>query len=172
MSLPVLVKDLSAQQLTKARLQMVWEHHNLKNKSPLIDPLVKAFFDALEEKGRKDDAEDPSFSPEEVAIMCTNFQNKVVRAKITPVDVLLEPIPGKAQGIQSGWRYNPPTGIVFYQREMKTGPRWVAIHVFAGGRIYPLGRKHMIICVSNGWFFETTDTSISCAFKMKPLKAQ
>lgn len=43
---------------------------------------------------------------------------------------------------------------------------WIAVRVISGNKMYPLMMKHLSICISNGWYFETDIPNISSPFKV------
>lgn len=147
MSLQVFKSDLAkCDTVDMDSLKMVWEHHNLQSKSPLIDPMTSFLAKHIEAKGG-------SISGAVAEELCHKYHNKFIRHMTKRVDPELRPIHIEGKELQ----WNPSTGIVF------DGD--VAIGVFADGRMHDLQLKHMCICVSKGWNFKA-DGDYDSPFKV------
>lgn len=156
MSLQLFISDLQKEDLTEDRLKNVWEYCNLKNKSPLIDVLSKLLHTELTKKN--------PISKEEVSKMCTRFTNIIVKKSISPQQVHIESLPVNIKCDNTEWRWNPATCLVFRPKNDK---EWVAIRVCKGGRLYPLRKSHINVCITNGWYFETDMEDIVSPFRCK-----
>lgn len=155
MSLQGFIDSLCEAPLTSKRLEEVWNSCNFKNKSQLINRLTKSLDKYLSDK--------QEISPEETIRLCNNFRNKLIRNKIKPVDPHLET--PTISTIDPSFGINPATNIVFRPGTGKH--KWIATCVVVGAKQYPLQRKHMVMCINNGWFFETSDSDISSPFLVK-----
>lgn len=164
MSFCTFIQDLARETLTHARLKAVWEHYNLKNKSPLIDVLTTLLNQQMEKRAKNGDfpIDEVKFKPDEVEEMCKKFRYAIVRKSIQATEPSLETIPASVSGVEDGWKYNPATGLVFASKDGKQ----VAVRVLVGTKLYPLQLKHMSICISNGWYFETNREGIESPFKV------
>lgn len=167
MSFQLFISDIQKEPLTSTRLQEVWEFCNLKNKSPLIDPLTQLLFKSIDKR------ENGTIPVNEVAQMCKRYQNGIVKKLIEPQHPLLEPLPDGIPNALSEYAWNPPTGIVFrpktldikISKENKPSD-WIATQVIKGKRLYPLRLGQLLVCTTNGWFFETDNEEISSPFKV------
>lgn len=146
MSFPVFVSRLSEEDLTKDRLREILSEHLLKNRSEHIDKLARSLSKKLESMN--------VIPKDEVPILCEKYRNLIIKSAIPATKPLLEE--------ENGHLVNPPTSIVFENVD----DRLVATGVFSMGRVYPLQKKHLNVCVTNGWYFKTDDEEISCPFKI------
>lgn len=177
MSFQTFKADLQKENLSMKRLEEVWEFYNLKNKSDLIDILANSLFEQLNKRkeSRGSTSEDPVFfTPDEVSLMCDKFSNIIVRKSIKAQDPLLESLPLNITTGGKGWCWNPQTGIVFrprrqdvlLQKKDNKSTDWVATRVLKSNKLYKLQFAHLVVCTTNGWYFETDDAVISSPFRV------
>lgn len=165
MSFQCFVKDLCDKPLTLSRLEEVWKYCNFSDKSALIDPLTAVLHKFIVDKAKASNTEPSlmSIPTSTVSGLCEKFYHIHILKSIKPQEPLLKDLPNTVYD-GSNDKYNPETGIVFKRDEKNS--RWVAHKVIVSNRPYPLQLKHLSICVSNGWFYETNIDNINCPFKV------
>lgn len=166
MSLQLFIVDICSEPLTKKRLSDVFEFNRLQNKSPLIDPLTNILHKQLENSATKENIslEEVCISPDITSRVCKRFRDMCIKKSIESTEPLLEPMPKAFDGYGSHM-HNPCTNLIFKRDE--EGKRWVATNLYRSGKLYPLKKAHISICISNGWYFESDILDIDCPFKVK-----
>jgi hypothetical protein len=152
MSLLVFVKQLCEDDLDIPRLTRVWKDNDVKNASPHIHRLMASLHRYIEKHG--------TIPKDKVGGLCEKYKMMEIKKSIPPSIpsyIVEEDYNGKKILI------NPQTSLVFREDDKY---KYVATGVKVVNKVYPLQLKHMSICVSNGWYFETTNPNISCVFKV------
>lgn len=146
MSLSIFFQELQKEDLTLQTLENAFHKTDLVNKSPIINIAKNSFvkkLDTLKEKGID------RIPQSEIKSLCDTFRYKLVQMKMQKkrVEPMLEEkiIGGKSYSI------DVPTSILFEQM----GDHLVATHVYIQETEYKLRTKHLDICLSKGWYFQT-----------------
>jgi len=151
MSLLVFIKQLCEGDLDIPRLTEVWKENDIKNASPHINRLMASLHRYIGKHGL--------IPKDQVGDLCERYKRMEIKKAIPPST------PHIVKEDYNGGKIliNPQTSIVFREDDKY---KYVATGVKVVNKVYPLQLKHMSVCVSNGWYFETTNPNISCVFKV------